>query len=152
MPTSPTIDPRRLATAVVVVGVDGSAASDLTVEWAADTASRHNRRLNIVHGFDLAASAELVGSYDVLVPAVTDELRRHGVDLVTASKLAYRVDPALDVETEVAEANPARLLIRRSESSTTTAAPTTGRAPQQQPHPRLFGAHEPISGHTDEPS
>ncbi|WP_433664585.1 universal stress protein [Nocardia sp. CA-128927] len=118
MPTSPTIDPHRLATAAVVVGVDGSAASDLAVEWAADTASRHNRRLNIVHGFDLAASAELAGIYDMLVPAVTDELRRRGVDLVTtASKLAYRIDPTLEVETEVSEANPARLLIRRSETA-----------------------------------
>ncbi|MEU7143930.1 universal stress protein [Nocardia sp. NPDC046473] len=127
MPTFPTNDPHRLATAAVVVGVDGSEAADLAVRWAAETASQHNRRLHIVHGLDLAASAELLGIYEIMAPAVTDTLRQRGVDLVTtARRLAHQVDPSLVVETEVSEANPARLLICRSKTAYLVALGTAG--------------------------
>ncbi|AFU01584.1 universal stress protein [Nocardia brasiliensis] len=127
MSTSPTHDPRRSATAAVVVGVDGSEASDLAVRWAAETASRHNRRLHIAHGLDLASSAELLGIYNTMVPAVVDRIRRHGSDLVVSARsLAHQIDPSLDVETEVSEANPARLLIRHSSSAYLVALGTSG--------------------------
>lgn len=128
MPTYPTNDPHRLATAEIVVGVDGSEGSDLAVRWAAETASQHNRRLRIVHGLDLASSAELLGIYEVLAPPVIDTLRQRGVDLVaTARRLAHQVDPTLVVETEVSEADPARLLIRRSETAYQVALGTSGK-------------------------
>ncbi len=127
MSTSATRDPRRSATAAVVVGVDGSEASDLAVRWAAETASQHDRRLHIAHGLDLASSAELLGIYNMMVPAIVDKIRRRGADLVlSARSLAHQIDPALDVETEVSEADPARLLIRHSKSAYLVALGASG--------------------------
>ncbi|MEV5834820.1 universal stress protein [Nocardia sp. NPDC052112] len=109
---------RRLASADIVVGVDGSEAADLAVRWAAETASQRGRRLRIVHGFDLAAAGAVYGIYDVITPPVIDAIRLAGADMVrTASRLARDVDPALTVEAEVSEANPAHLLIELSEAA-----------------------------------
>ncbi|WP_406230409.1 universal stress protein [Nocardia sp. NBC_01009] len=111
-------DPHRLASAAVVVGVDGSEAADLAVRWAAETASQRHRRLHIVEGVDLTAAASVFGAYDVIEPSVIDAIRRLGADRVSAARrLALEVDPNLDVETEVSEANPARLLIDRSRTA-----------------------------------
>ncbi|WP_433598341.1 universal stress protein [Nocardia sp. CA-135953] len=109
-------DPHRLASAEIVVGIDGSEAADLAVRWAAETASRRGRGLRIVHGLDLAAAGAVYGIYDVIMPPVIDAIRREGADLVrTARRLAQQVDPTLTVEAGVSEANPAHLLIELSE-------------------------------------
>lgn len=111
-------DPHRLASAEIVVGIDGSEAADLAVRWAAETASQRGRSLRIVHGLDLAAAGAVYGIYDVIEPPVIDAIRRAGADLVrTARQLAHQVDPTLIVETEVSEANPAHLLIEQSETA-----------------------------------
>ncbi|WP_433192583.1 universal stress protein [Nocardia sp. CA-107356] len=111
-------DPHRLASAEIVVGIDGSAAADLAVRWAAETASQRGRRLRVVHGLDLAAAGAVYGIYDVITPPVIDAIRREGTDLVrTARRLAHEVDPTLTVEAEVSEADPAHLLIELSESA-----------------------------------
>ncbi|MET8877386.1 universal stress protein [Nocardia sp. NPDC004604] len=111
-------DPHRLASAEVVVGVDGSEAADLAVRWAAETASQRGRRLRIVYGLDLAAAGSVYGMYDVVMPPVINAIRRAGAELVDrARQLAQKVDPTLIVETEVSEDNPAHLLIERSETA-----------------------------------
>jgi nucleotide-binding universal stress UspA family protein len=111
-------DPHRLASAEIVVGIDGSEAADLAVRWAAETASQRGRRLRIVHGLDLAAAGAAYGIYDVIMPPVIDAIRRAGANLVqTARRSAHEVDPSLTVETEVSEANPAHLLIELSETA-----------------------------------
>ncbi|WP_327117483.1 universal stress protein [Nocardia sp. NBC_01730] len=115
MTTQRSSDPHQLASAAVVVGVDGSEASDLAVRWAAETAAQRGRRLHIVHGLDLAVARAVLGVYDLMVPAVIDTIRRQGADHVaTARRLAYDVDQGLTVETEVCEDHPAKLLIERS--------------------------------------
>ncbi|MET8877335.1 universal stress protein [Nocardia sp. NPDC004604] len=118
MTTQHHTDPHRLASAEIVVGIDGSEAADLAVRWAAETASKRGRGLRIVHGLDLAAAGAVYGIYDVIMPPVIDMIRREGADLVrTARRLAHQVDPTLTVETEVSEANPAHLLIELSETT-----------------------------------
>ncbi|WP_433663226.1 universal stress protein [Nocardia sp. CA-128927] len=120
-------DPHRIATAPVVVGVDGSEAGDLAVRWAAQSASHRNRRLLIVNGLDLAATRGVMGSYDLMVPAVIDSIRKQGADLVASARtLALTIDPTLIVETEVSEDNPARLLIERSASARLVAIGASG--------------------------
>ncbi|MEU2035872.1 universal stress protein [Nocardia amamiensis] len=115
MSTSLTDHPQDLASAAVVVGIDGSEASDLAVQWAAETASRRGRRLCIVHGLDLAATEAIFGMYDLLVPAVAQTLREEGAArLAAAVRSARRVDPELRVETELSPAHPATVLIERS--------------------------------------
>ncbi|MEV5837598.1 universal stress protein [Nocardia sp. NPDC052112] len=111
-------DPHRLASAEIVVGIDGSEAADLAVRWAAETASQRGRRLRIVHGLDLAAVGAVYGIYDVITPPVIDAIRHAGADMVrTARRLAHDVDPDLTVEAELSEANPAHLLIELSETA-----------------------------------
>ncbi|MBU3062375.1 universal stress protein [Nocardia sp. NEAU-G5] len=46
-------DARHLATAPVMVGVDGSEPAAAAVAWAAETAAHRGRELRIVHGMDL---------------------------------------------------------------------------------------------------
>ncbi|WP_227999562.1 universal stress protein [Nocardia australiensis] len=59
-------DPHRLASAEMVVGVDGFEAADPAVRWAAETTSRRGRRLRIVYGLDLAAAGAVNGLYEVI--------------------------------------------------------------------------------------
>ncbi|QBS45337.1 universal stress protein [Nocardia sp. CS682] len=118
MTTQHNDDPHRLASAAVVVGTDGSEAADLAVRWAAETASQRHRRLRIVYGLDLAAAQAVMGSYNLMVPAVIDAMRDQGAHAVrTARRLAHDIDPGLTVETEVSEESPAALLIRHSKSA-----------------------------------
>ncbi|WP_327147059.1 universal stress protein [Nocardia sp. NBC_01329] len=107
--------PRRLASAAVMVGTDGSEAAGRAVLWAAEAATRHRRELHIVHGLDLMAASSTLGLYDVTVPGVLENIRRRGADYVAAAAaLARTVDPGLPIRTEVSEADPSRLLIQRS--------------------------------------
>ncbi|WP_040786488.1 universal stress protein [Nocardia pneumoniae] len=118
MSAQPTVNSHQLASAPVVVGVDGSENSDLAVYWAAETAARRGRTLRIVHGLDLAAAQAIFGMYDLMVPAVAQTLREEGADrLATAARLARRIAPELRVETELSPCHPARLLIERSQSA-----------------------------------
>ncbi|MFE9324978.1 universal stress protein [Nocardia sp. NPDC052278] len=120
-------DPHRLASAEIVVGTDGSEAADLTVRWAAETASQRGRRLRIVHGLDLAAAGAAYGIYDVIMPPVIDAIRSEGTDMLrTARRLARQIDPSLTVETELSEANPAHLLIELSETAHLVVIGATG--------------------------
>ncbi|WP_063020031.1 universal stress protein [Nocardia niwae] len=108
-------NPHQLASAAVVVGIDGSENSDLAAQWAAETAARRRRRLLIVHGLDLAATQAVFGMYDLVVPAVAQRAREQGAArLACAARLARRVDPGLRVDTELSPAHPATLLIERS--------------------------------------
>ncbi|MFI1460530.1 universal stress protein [Nocardia carnea] len=107
--------PHNLASAAVVVGTDGSAASHRAVRWAAETAAQRGRTLHIVHGLDLTAAAAALGSFDLLAPGITDNIRRRGAEYITsATHLARSVAPGVQIRPEVCEAEPARLLIARS--------------------------------------
>ncbi|BCK56052.1 universal stress protein [Nocardia wallacei] len=107
-------DRHHLASAPIVVGVDGSAAADSALSWAADVARRRGRELRIVHGLGLDGMREVFGRYDVLVPPVPDTLRAEGAVLVERAR--QRVAAAADarVSTEVSDENPAALLRRYS--------------------------------------
>ena len=105
-------DPHRLASAEVVVGVDGSAASNLAVRWAARTAAQRGRELLITHGMDLRASAAIP------VHPLMAETRMRGADFVAdAERIAREEAPESIVSTEVSEAHPAELLIRHSRTA-----------------------------------
>ncbi|RDI68257.1 universal stress protein [Nocardia pseudobrasiliensis] len=108
-------DVRHLASAAVVVGVDGSEASDKALDWAAGLAARRGRELRIVHGLDLEGMRQVYGRYDVWVPPVEDRLRAQGAALV--ARCAQRVRearPQLRVETEMSPEAPSVLLKRHS--------------------------------------
>ncbi|MEV5837619.1 universal stress protein [Nocardia sp. NPDC052112] len=118
-----------LASAAVVVGVDGSDGSDLAVRWAAEVAAQRSRRLLIVHGLDLLATQSLLGGYHVVPTAVVETIRARGLETVTAARgLAHDVAPEVEIETEVSDASPARLLIHLSKSAYLVALGATGNA------------------------
>ncbi|MBF6223060.1 universal stress protein [Nocardia abscessus] len=105
-------EPHDSASAAVVVGTDGSAASAHAVAWAAQTAAERGRRLIITHGYDLAATRSVLGSYDVLVPSVIETIRHHGQQaLAGAERIVRQTHPDLEVDTQLSDRNPAELLI-----------------------------------------
>ncbi|MFG1798187.1 universal stress protein [Nocardia sp. NPDC049149] len=118
MNTPHSSDPHRLASALVVVGVDGSAGSDAAVRWAADTAVQRRRGLHIVHGLDLAATRAKLAYHDVLTAPVIESIHRRGRKIVDeARRRATELAPELSVTTEVSEDNGAELLIRASHTA-----------------------------------
>ncbi|MET7772766.1 universal stress protein [Nocardia sp. NPDC005366] len=111
-------NPHQLATAPVVVGVDSSHTCEPAIRWAARTAAQRQRRLHIVHAIDLAAIRGVLGSYDVMVPAVTENLHSHGEEILAeAVATARNAAPDLTIATELSEANPTQLLIALSKSA-----------------------------------
>ncbi|MEV2225929.1 universal stress protein [Nocardia vinacea] len=113
-----TTDPHGMASAIVVVGVDGTEGADLAVRWAAETAARRGRGLLISHGLDLSAVPSAVHGHPVAVSSLMDELRARGERLVAAARqLAHDAAPDLTITTEVSEANPADLLVRHSHTA-----------------------------------
>ncbi|MEV6140179.1 universal stress protein [Nocardia sp. NPDC051990] len=109
-------DPHRLASAQVVVGVDGTPASNLAVRWAARTAAQRGRTLLITHGMDLrAATVDLDAG---AIHALMDEIRMRGADFVAmAEGIAREEAPESTVSTEVSEAHPTELLIGHSRTA-----------------------------------
>ncbi|MFR9749650.1 universal stress protein [Nocardia sp. 004] len=113
-----TDNPHDSVSAAVVVGIDGSAGAELAVRWAAEIAAQRNRRLLIVYGLNLAATKAIFGMYDLMVPAITQTLEEEGAArLAAAARLAHRVAPELQVDTELSPTHPATLLIERSASA-----------------------------------
>ncbi len=104
---------RHLASAPIVIGVDGSAAADAAVMWAAETAVRRGRDLCIVHGMDLPGVERALEPYGLLHPGMLDAMRARGHELVgQAAQKALDAAPGLRVETEVSPAHPTQLLLR----------------------------------------
>lgn len=110
--------PHQLVSAAVVVGVDGSPASDLAVRWAAEVAARRGRRLLLAHGMNAAPARSMLVAYQPMVPEAIETLRAHGEAVLTdARRTAREVDPDLPVETQLSEDSPAALLIGLSEDA-----------------------------------
>ncbi|WP_433715883.1 universal stress protein [Nocardia sp. CA-084685] len=121
--------PHQVASAPVVVGVDGSDGSDLAVRWAAEVAGRRGRRLLIVHGLDLVATQSLLGGYHVVPTSVVETVRTRGTKIVAAARgLAHEVAPEVDIATEVSDASPARLLTHLSKTAHFVVLGATGNA------------------------
>src|SRR5689334_22224593 len=95
--------------APVIVGVDGSAASDLAVRWAARAAEREDRPLRIVHGLDSVGD---LATFEFVVPP---EHIAAGETIVAQAQAAVRaICPTLQVSTTVVPSNGAEALIRES--------------------------------------
>ncbi|WP_406230368.1 universal stress protein [Nocardia sp. NBC_01009] len=119
----------QLASAPVVVGVDGSDGSDLAVRWAAELAAQRGRRLLIVHGLDLVATQSLLGGYHVIPTSVVETVRTRGTKIVAAARrLAHEIAPGVDIATELSDASPCRLLIHLSKTAYLVVLGATGNA------------------------
>ncbi|MFF0455758.1 universal stress protein [Nocardia africana] len=108
-------DAHHLASAPIVVGVDGSAGARTALLWAAEVARDRGRDLRIAYGLDLPSASRVFNNYDMSEPAVLERLRAHGAALVAREALAVRDTlPEVQVSTEVSSEHPARMLLRHS--------------------------------------
>ncbi len=120
-------DAHRLASATVVVGVDGSPGSVTALRWAARYARLHGRELRIEHGMNLVGA-----TWPASVPTtpstwVVDAARTHGRDVIArAEELARSTAPEVPVTAEAVSDNPAALLIDRSAAAFTVVLGATG--------------------------
>src|SRR4051794_37008637 len=83
--------------AAIVVGVDGTPCADLALRWAADTARRHVRPLQIVHvtdggaerlttGYQSPSGEATAGAGEVLAKAAA-EVNRHNPGVAVTTRL-----------------------------------------------------------------
>lgn len=98
--------------APVVVGTDGSASSDLALQWAADEAYLHERPLKIVHVMEFVGPR--IG-YDYISQEETESTGQRILDRAQATVVTHR--PTLDVVTEVVSDDAAHALIKESEAA-----------------------------------
>ncbi|WP_227981359.1 universal stress protein [Nocardia spumae] len=114
--------PRRLTSAPVVVGVDGSDAARAALLWAARVALDRERELCIAYGLDLDSARRVFNCYDISEPAVLQRVRAHGLEVAAREALAVRETlPELRVSTEISSEHPARMLARHSATAYLTA-------------------------------
>ncbi|MFE5289971.1 universal stress protein [Nocardia sp. NPDC056611] len=108
-------DPHRLASAPVVVGVDGSDGAARALRWAVRYAAQHRRRLHIVHGLDLVGVSRGVGTYAVATQPLIDSVKAAGRALVArAVSVAGEYDPQVPLSASMSGDTAAQLLIEDS--------------------------------------
>ncbi|MCC3331444.1 universal stress protein [Nocardia abscessus] len=122
-------DPHHIATAKVVVGVDGSDGSWTAVRWAAQFAAERGRELEILHGMDLVGNSWILGDYEVIVPSVIDAVREQGREVVArAERLARSIAPELRVSARATTDTGRQLLIEHSAEAYAVVIGATGNA------------------------
>ncbi|RDI68319.1 universal stress protein [Nocardia pseudobrasiliensis] len=113
--TKPYSDIHHLASASVVVGVDGSPAAAAAVDWAADIAAHRRRTLRVVHGTSLEGLIRSYGRADSRVAPALAAIRVQAAALVEqAAQRVRAAHPAVRVTTQVSESSPAKLLVDAS--------------------------------------
>jgi nucleotide-binding universal stress UspA family protein len=116
MTTSPT--PRE-----IVVGVDGSPASDVALTWAADEAARRRLPLNVLHTYPWETVYPRAGG----LPLPGQELmaieaqRREGAEALVehTQQQLRRTHPDVEVRTSTAPGSPSGMLVDASHSADT---------------------------------
>ncbi|MGW4325062.1 universal stress protein [Nocardia sp. NPDC004573] len=122
-------DPHHLATAKVVVGVDGSEGSWTAVRWAARFAAERGRDLEILHGMELVGTGWVLGDYEVVIPSVLDAAREQGREVVAqAERVARSVAPELRISARATSDTGRQLLIEHSAEAYAVVIGATGDA------------------------
>lgn len=99
----------------ILVGADGSAASNAAVRYAAELASTRNRPLRIVHAISLSDMTWVYGMTLGSAPGFENGLIADGKRiLASAAQLAHEVDSGLEISAEVSRQPPARILVELS--------------------------------------
>ena len=112
-------DDEAIGTAgAVVVGIDGSAADEALVAWAADEADRLGAPLRLVHSIDPGVQ---MTPYDALAsgsPSMAEQLDQDAHQLLHAAATRARTrHPELDVATNVPWGPAAAALVRLSDGA-----------------------------------
>jgi nucleotide-binding universal stress UspA family protein len=100
----------------IVVGIDGSPASQQALNWALGIASRRRIGVRIVHAAELWRAKLRSDSDDASAPAT--QVREHGQRLVDeAAEMAKRSCPDVQVSREFIVGAAAHVLVKQSESA-----------------------------------
>ena len=123
----------------IVVGVDGSAASDAAVHWAIREARLRRATVHLVSAYhsDFRQHAQYVPSSSWMTPR--QERRAAEALLAAAMELARRGLPPGRLTGEVANEPPARALLDRSAHAELLVLGTTRPAPQPGQPPQAMG-------------
>ncbi|NUS44543.1 MAG: universal stress protein [Mycobacteriaceae bacterium] len=122
-------DSRYLASAAVVVGVDGSAGAVRALRWATEVARQRDRELRIACGISVDERGSALGRFEVLVPALLDELRKDALHTLSDARvIASEQAPGLPISIQLSAAGPARLLIEESADAYLTVISASGRS------------------------
>ncbi|WP_067822153.1 universal stress protein [Nocardia inohanensis] len=120
-------NPHELATAAVVVGVDGSPGSELALRWAARYAAAHGRALHILYGMDLVGVSRVSGPYQVITPPIIDTVRAHGKTILRhAVETVRSLEPELRVQSHTYADGGTALLLEHSASAFAVVLGATG--------------------------
>lgn len=120
---------KSTATGTIVVGVDGSPASEHAVLWAAEEAALQRRALTVVHARKRIAADELawLASAGISNQRVDDQLRSDAERIVERARaLAADHSPGLPIETVIADTDPRSLLLDVGGAADLTVVGTRG--------------------------
>jgi nucleotide-binding universal stress UspA family protein len=100
----------------IVVGVDGSDSSRAALHWAHDEAAHHGASLTVVTAWHLPTLPMSPPFGSMPEEGYQNQPKNNALAMLErlAAELGTR-EPAVDVRTSVAEGNPAKVLIDRSE-------------------------------------
>ena len=123
----------------IVVGIDGSAASDAAVRWAVREARLRRVTVHLVTAYhsDSRQRAQYVSPSSWVTPR--QERQAAEVLLAAAMELARRCLPAGRLSGEVANEPPARALLDRAADAGLLVLGTTRPAPQPGQPPQAMG-------------
>jgi nucleotide-binding universal stress UspA family protein len=109
----------------ILVGVDGSNASNAAVRWAATAATIENVDLKLVGVYDISTSNYAPG---LIIPQdVVDAIKQDATDAVhAAAELAKEVAPGVSVQTTLVEGDAARALLELGKDAGTIVLGTRG--------------------------
>jgi nucleotide-binding universal stress UspA family protein len=109
----------------ILVGVDGSDASNAAVRWAATAATIENVDLKLVGVYDISTSNYAPG---LIIPQdVVDAIKQDATDAVhAAAELAKEVAPGVSVQTTLVEGDAARALLELGKDAGTIVLGTRG--------------------------
>jgi len=116
----------------IVVGIDGSAASDQALDWATQQATLEHRPLTIVHSVHLgmAGGTLWMGQPGFDVGGLLEDVRIAGKGLLdNAERRAHRHAPALAVHTILSNVDTREALLNLAERAALVVVGSRGRGP-----------------------
>ena len=123
----------------IVVGVDGSAASDAAVRWAVREARLHRATVHLVSAYDTDSRQRAQYVPPSFMTTPQEERRAAEARVAAATELARRYLPPEQLTAEVANEPPARALLDRAARAEMLVLGTTRPVSQAGQPPQAMG-------------
>jgi nucleotide-binding universal stress UspA family protein len=109
----------------IVVGIDGSEASDAALAFALDEAKLRSLPLRIVCAWEIPAM-EYAGAAFVPTPDLAQSAERDADEALARAVAQLGPDPGIHIETAAIHGHPARVLVEQAEGATLLVVGTRG--------------------------